>query len=55
MIDTLGVRGANIHSAQEYAKLDSLVERAKLSTLVLLKIAAGELPNPGAINNQETA
>lgn len=54
VIDTLGVRGANIHSAQEFAKLDSLVERAKLSALVLLKIAAGELPNPGAVIDQET-
>ena len=49
VIDTLGVRGAHIHSAQEYARLDSLVERAKLSALLLLKIAAGELPNPGAV------
>lgn len=48
VIDTLGVRGANIHSAQEFAKLDSLVERAKLSALLLLKIAAGEIPNPSA-------
>jgi len=47
VIDTLGVRGANIHSAQEFAKLDSLEERAKLSALLLLKIAAGDLPNPG--------
>lgn len=47
VIDTLGVRGANIHSAQEFCKLDSLEERAKLSALVLLKIAAGEIPNPG--------
>lgn len=47
VIDTLGVRGANIHSAEEYAKLDSLVERAKLSALLLLKIAAGDLPSPG--------
>lgn len=48
VIDTLGVRGANIHSSAEYAKLDSLVERSKLSALLLLKIAAGDLPNPGA-------
>ena len=47
VIDTLGVRGANIHSAQEYAKLDSLVERARLSALLLLKIASGDIPNPG--------
>lgn len=50
VIDTLGVRGAHIHSAQEYAKLDSLVERAKLSALLLLKIANGDLPNPGLID-----
>jgi glutamate carboxypeptidase len=48
VIDTLGVRGANIHSAQEYAALDSLVERAKLSALLLLKIAAGDIAIPGS-------
>lgn len=48
VIDTLGVRGANIHSADEYAKLDSLEERAKLSALLLLRIAAGDIPIPGA-------
>ncbi len=48
VIDTLGVRGAHIHSAKEFAKLDSLVERAKLSALLLLKIAAGDIENPGA-------
>ncbi len=53
VIDTLGVRGANIHSAQEFAKLDSLVERAKLSALLLLKIAAGDLPNPGAFSTEK--
>lgn len=53
VIDTLGVRGANIHSAQEYARLDSLEERAKLSALLLLKIAGGDLPNPGAILKTE--
>ena len=47
VIDTLGVRGAHIHSSKEYARLDSLVERARLSALLLLKIAAGDLPNPG--------
>ena len=49
VIDTLGVRGAHIHSANEYAKLDSLVERAKLSALLLMKIANGDLPNPGLL------
>lgn len=46
VVDTLGVRGANIHSAQEIAKLDSLVERARLSALLFMKIAAGEIPLP---------
>ena len=50
VIDTLGVRGAHIHSAKEFAKLDSLVERAKLSALLLLKIANGDLPNPGLLD-----
>lgn len=47
VVDTLGVRGGNIHSAEEFAKLDSLEERAKLSALLFMKIAAGEIPNPG--------
>lgn len=40
-IDTLGVRGGKIHTAQEFALLDSLVERARLSALLLLNFAAG--------------
>ncbi len=42
-IDTLGVRGGNIHSDQEYMLLDSLVERARLSALLLMRLASGEL------------
>jgi glutamate carboxypeptidase len=41
-IDTLGVRGAHIHSADEIVYLDSLPERAKLSALMLMRIARGE-------------
>lgn len=41
-IDTLGVRGGNIHSDQEYILLDSLAERAKVSALLLLAFANGE-------------
>ena len=48
VIDTLGARGGAIHSSDEFVKLDSLVERAKLSALLLLRIAAGDIPNPGA-------
>lgn len=47
VIDTLGARGGAIHSADEFVKLDSLEERAKLSALLLLRIAAGDIPNPG--------
>jgi glutamate carboxypeptidase len=38
-IDTLGVRGANIHSDKEYMIVDSLIERAQLSALILHKLA----------------
>lgn len=41
-IDTLGVRGGNIHSDQEFVALDSLVERAQLSALFLMKLANGD-------------
>ncbi|MGF1543353.1 MAG: hydrolase [Parvularculaceae bacterium] len=47
VIDTLGVRGGRIHSADEFVKLDSLEERAKLSALLLMRIAAGDVPVPG--------
>lgn len=42
-VDSLGVRGANIHSDKEVAYLDSLVERAQLSALLLMKLAKGDL------------
>lgn len=41
-VDTLGVRGGDIHSDREYIKLSSLVERAQLSALILMKIASNE-------------
>jgi glutamate carboxypeptidase len=47
VVDTLGARGANIHSADEIVKLDSLEERAKLSALLLMRVAAGDIANPG--------
>ena len=40
-IDTLGVRGGKIHTADEFVLLDSFTERAKLSALLLLNYAAG--------------
>lgn len=48
VIDTLGARGGDIHSSNEFVKLDSLEERARLSALLLLRVAAGDIPNPGA-------
>lgn len=38
-IDTLGVRGANIHSDKEYMIIESLSERAQLSALILHRLA----------------
>lgn len=43
VLDTLGVRGGNIHSDQEYILLDSLSERATLSALLLVDLAQGGL------------
>lgn len=42
-IDTLGVIGGAIHSDQEFAWPDSFVARARLSTLILCKVASGEI------------
>lgn len=43
VIDTLGVRGGAIHSPEEFILLDSLVERASLSALLLADLAQGGL------------
>lgn len=43
VIDTLGVRGGNIHSSEEYILLDSLSERTALSALLLMDLAEGGL------------
>lgn len=43
VVDTMGVRGGAIHSAEEYLIIDSLAERAALSALTILRIAAGRL------------
>lgn len=42
-VDTLGVRGSNIHSHEEAMVIDSLTERAQLSALLLLRLASGEI------------
>jgi len=61
-VDTLGVRGGDIHSDREFIKLSSLTERAQLSALILLKLASGEfdamqakaLANTGAKSGTHT-
>ncbi|MDN5872382.1 MAG: hydrolase [Nitrococcus sp.] len=42
-IDTMGVIGGGLHSADEYVELASLVERSRLSALLLLGLASGRL------------
>jgi glutamate carboxypeptidase len=41
VVDTLGVRGGSIHSDREFMITASLVERARLSALILMRIAQG--------------
>ena len=42
-VDTLGVRGGDIHSEAEYALPESFLERAQLSAMILMKLASGEI------------
>ncbi len=39
VVDTMGVRGGAIHSADEFVLLDSLAERAALSAVTILRLA----------------
>jgi len=39
VVDTMGVRGGAIHSADEFLIVDSLAERARLSALTILRLA----------------
>ncbi|MBA3510881.1 hydrolase [Sphingomonas sp.] len=41
VVDTMGVRGGKIHSAEEYLIVDSLRERAALSALAILRLVGG--------------
>ncbi len=43
VVDTMGVRGGAIHSADEFLITASLAERAALSALVISRLAAGDL------------
>src|SRR5690242_3408178 len=40
VVDTMGVRGGKIHSEEEYLIVESLQERAALSALTILRLAA---------------
>lgn len=42
VIDTMGARGGAIHSPEEFLEVPSLLERARLTALVLLRIERGE-------------
>ena len=44
VVDTMGVRGGAIHSEEEFLIVESLIERARLSALVLLRLAAKGRP-----------
>lgn len=46
-LDSLGPTGGELHSPREYLSLPSLAERAKMTTLLLMKLATGECPWPG--------
>ncbi len=52
-VDTLGVRGGLIHSADEFVLVDSFAERAKLSALILMAFAAGALDDVLAAKSQK--
>jgi glutamate carboxypeptidase len=43
VVDTMGARGGAIHSPEEYLIVESLVERARLSALTILRLAQGEV------------
>lgn len=38
VVDTMGVRGGNIHSGDEFLIVESLAERARLSTLTIMRL-----------------
>jgi len=45
-IDTLGVRGGGLHTADEWIDLSSLVERSQLMALLLHRLSQGALTTP---------
>jgi glutamate carboxypeptidase len=49
-IDTLGAIGGNIHTPEEYINVSSLVQRAKLCALLLMKVSNSEFNFQGKSN-----
>ena len=54
-VDTLGVRGGDIHSDAEFAWPESFVERAQLSAMMLIKMASGEVDAIGLRSMMEAS
>jgi len=46
VVDTLGAIGGEIHTTDEYILIDSLVKRARLIALYLIKLATGQMAPP---------
>lgn len=53
-VDTLGVRGGNIHSHEEFMRIDSLPERAALTALFLMQLAEGTIHPPTTLKPHES-
>ena len=45
-VDSLGPVGDGMHTAKEYVLIESIVERARLTALYLMKVASGEIALP---------
>jgi len=54
-VDSLGPRGGGLHSPEEFLLLDSLTERAKLTAVLLMRLAAGGLEWPAPRNDPRHA
>jgi glutamate carboxypeptidase len=46
VIDSMGVRGGEIHSEREFLEIESLTERAGLAAMMMMRWATGETAWP---------
>lgn len=46
VVDSLGPVGGELHNDREYVRISSLPQRAKLTALLLMKLASGEIAPP---------